>query len=233
MVSSLTGHPGSVRSKCSLGHSPLARRQAWIRQRLGHHAYQGFGVRHPIGRRSAPRGKSPAVQRLIDVCHSRTVEDEPYEALPILHDREALVVATDCDETGAANGRPQEEASLQDPGSLVGGLKRMGLAEGDDALPRVLYDCVSRDDIGMRAGGDRFCDRLDSPGEERIVLVQLDQELSTSCIGRCIHRRRDPAILLAHHLDMRSKGAKGSIQIVWGAVVADHDLLRLERLFEH
>jgi hypothetical protein len=99
----------------------------------------------------------------------------------------------------------------------------------------VLDHGVRAHDVHVRTRREHRGDRLQPPRHEHVIDVELHDVVTAGGLRRRVERRAGPAVLLAHDLELLvvAQLAQPGVEVVRGAVVADHDLVRRMGLGEH
>ena len=173
-------------------------------------------------------------ERCVDQPDPRAREDQPDPAVPVGRPADRLVEAAHAEQRRAANGgEAEDEVLLEDRAALLVLEEAHALLVAAPEDPAVqLQVRVRGEDVEVGPCRCEPAQGLDPLREEDVVGVEDDDELPRRRAGGAILRRPLAAVLLAHEDDAVEVGAERLVEIVGGAVVHDHHLMRGDRLVE-
>ena len=227
------------RARDSSRRAPRRRRLARRVAKPGLHApFRASRSCRARGSRDWPTGCSLAQtvkrERLGHRARARSVEDETQPAIPVRRPEDRLVKAAVRKETLTADGRePEDEVSSQDLAPLIvdGECPSARVAAPDDlTVDREVR--VGREDVEIRTRAGELGERLETRRQEDVVGVQDDDELAGRSSRGCVLCGCLTTSRLPQELDPVAIGLERRGEAVRGAVVADDDLERRNRLRE-
>lgn len=211
--------------KCqrSLEELQLPRRQC-LRGRSFLENYHAVAQRrHSVGGK-APFTKAVTHQWFVDEAHTGAVENEPKQAIPVVSDRDRIVIAAQCEKTVAADRRRKDETPLEHCPALVDDWKRVGRAEPSNRSQVDFEQCVRRNDVEVWSRPDELTECLEASRKEGVIRIEDRDEISLRLRCCSVQGGGTASICLSNHDDPFSVRRERTVQIIGRAVVTDDDL---------